>query len=105
MWKADIQFNHNKMVSPNNNICACIFLLSNDTILLFVFKSALEIAGIKSRTSSSHTAIFINKPWGKNLQVDIWPVVHSAWVVIAYLWLPLNKNTWLVPDGWTVSGE
>ena len=41
----------------------------------------------------SHTAVFINKLWGKmSKQMLLRPVVRSAWVVIVYLWIPLNGN-------------
>ena len=31
-----------------------------------------------------------NKLWQYNVQANVWPVVHSVWVVIVYMWLPLN---------------
>ena len=37
-----------------------------------------------------HIHVFINKLWHENVQTNTWPVVHSAWVVIGYLWIPLN---------------
>ena len=38
----------------------------------------------------SHLAMFIQKTWGYNVKVNIWPVLHSAWFIIVYLSLPLK---------------
>ena len=34
--------------------------------------------------------MFINKVWAQNVQANVWPVVHSVWVIIS-LWIPLKS--------------
>ena len=66
-------------------LLSVIFFIS--TLIIVKNGWTRDAAPLKRR----HTAMFINK-LKLNAQANIWPIVHSAWVVIVYLCIPHNPS-------------